>query len=405
MLLLTLVYASHTVDRGIIAIIQEPLRAEFALSDRQLGMVSGLAWGLSFAIAGLPLGYLVDRLNRRNLLASLLATWSAFTALCGFASSFPVLLVARAGMGAAESGASPTALSLIADLFPPNRRTVALGTLQLGSGLGVAFIFFVGGWVTTVYGWRATFFAASALGFVLVPLLLMQLRDPRSHREEEAVSVLSSIRALGFVVRKPAFFHMVAGFVVSSMVVSGVVQWAASFFIRVHGLSLTQAAPLTGLGAGLLVALGALAGGALGGLYSRGHFDRSARWCALVAVLSVPPILGMALASNTGVAAACFLLWAFVAPAFIAPANNGFLEAAPSEVRGIAIAGIQLLANFVGVGMGSFIVGLLSDAFAGPASLRPALVIAGLGGFWSAAHFLFAARSHPSRRTDGAPSL
>ncbi|MCH9828718.1 MAG: MFS transporter [Gammaproteobacteria bacterium] len=397
MLLLTLVYASHTVDRGIIAIIQEPLRAEFGLSDQQLGMVSGLAWGLSFAIAGLPLGLLVDRLNRRNLLASLLATWSAFTALCGLALSFPLLLVARAGMGAAESGASPTALSLIADLFPPQRRAMALGALQLGSGLGVAFIFFVGGWVTTVYGWRTTFFAASALGFVLVPLLMLQLRDPCSHREAASASALSSIRALGFVVRKPAFFHMVAGFVVSSMVVSGVVQWAASFFIRVHGMSLTQAAPLTGLGAGLLVALGALSGGALGGLYSRGHFHRSARWCALVAVLSVPPILGMALASSTGVASACFLLWAFVAPAFIAPANSGFLEATPSEVRGMAIAGIQLLANFVGVGVGSFIVGLLSDAFAGPASLRPALAIAGLGGFWSAAHFLLAARARTSR--------
>src|SRR5690606_13029058 len=107
------------LDRTVVSIVIEPIRKEFGLSDGQLGLLTGMVYGLTFALAGIPLGLLVDRVNRRRLLAVLVLVWSGFTALAGFAQTFAHLLLARMGVGAAEAGGSPASMSIISDLFPP----------------------------------------------------------------------------------------------------------------------------------------------------------------------------------------------------------------------------------------------------------------------------------------------
>lgn len=134
--LLGLVYTLHTIDRNIISAVVEPIKHEFQLSDRAVGALSGMAHSVAFALAVLPLGWLVDRVNRTRLLAGLLALWSGLTALSGLAGSYVGLLLARFGVGAAEAGSSPACMSLISDIFPAGRRASAIGIFYLSTAIG-----------------------------------------------------------------------------------------------------------------------------------------------------------------------------------------------------------------------------------------------------------------------------
>lgn len=170
--LLTLIYLCHAVDRSVISIVLEPLKQEFGISDSQVGILTGLAYATLYALAGIPIGYLIDRRNRRNLLAVLVAVWSACTVACGFAQNYWHLLTARLTVGAAEAGGAPTALSIISDLFPPDRRSTAISIFWVSTALGTAVSFAIGGLVAAEYGWRAAFFVAGLPGLLLVILLL-----------------------------------------------------------------------------------------------------------------------------------------------------------------------------------------------------------------------------------------
>jgi MFS family permease len=141
--LLFAIYTCHSVDRGIAGIVMEPIRREFGATDSELGLLT-LAYTLSFMVAMVPLGCLIDRINRIRLLAGLVAIWSAFTALAGFAGGMASLLFARAGVGAAEAGGHPISMSLISDIIPKERRGSAVGLFYVATGLGGVIIFQAG---------------------------------------------------------------------------------------------------------------------------------------------------------------------------------------------------------------------------------------------------------------------
>ena len=130
------VYMVHHLDRMVVTLLLDPIGKEFALTDSQLGLLAGLAFAVPFALAGLPLGMLVDRVNRVRLLTALVTFWSGVTALAAFATGFWTLLLARIGVAAAESGGTPTNVSLISDQMPPNKRATALGVYYMGPSIG-----------------------------------------------------------------------------------------------------------------------------------------------------------------------------------------------------------------------------------------------------------------------------
>ena len=139
--ILVLIYIFGAVDRGVISVVAAPIKNAFNLSDAQLGALGGLAYSLPYAILVLPMGWLVDRVNRRVLLSSTVSIWSMCTALSAFSGSYLSLIAARVGVGAAEAPASPASLSLIADTFPENRRSTAVGIYYSGAALGQFVIF------------------------------------------------------------------------------------------------------------------------------------------------------------------------------------------------------------------------------------------------------------------------
>ncbi len=165
--LLACVYALHLMDRQLISIVLEPLRHEFKLKDTQLGILSGLAYSAATVVAGVPAGMLADRYARKTVVVTALALWSVVTASCGAATSYATLLLARTGLGFAEAGGPPAALSMIADAFPASSRGKAAGYFYAAGGIGTIVSFTAGAAITATWGWRTTFACAALPGLLL----------------------------------------------------------------------------------------------------------------------------------------------------------------------------------------------------------------------------------------------
>ena len=176
--ILLVVFALNFMDRQILAVLAEPIKRDLALSDTQLGLLYGLAFAVFYSILGIPLGRLADRFDRARILTVSVALFSLMTALCGVAASYWQLLLARIGVGIGEAGTNPPSHSMIADLFPVDRRSTAMSIFALGPCLGVLLGFLVGGWFGQILGWRVAFLIAGVVGLVVAAAAHWLLRDP-----------------------------------------------------------------------------------------------------------------------------------------------------------------------------------------------------------------------------------
>lgn len=386
--MLTAVYACHYIDRSIVSIVIEPVRVEFRLSDKQLGLLLGLAYSLPYSLFVIPLGLLADRVNRARLLSAVLFVWSGMTALCGIAGSYLTLLVARGAVGAAEAGASPTCMSLITDHFPPVQRSTAIGVFFLASAIGTVITYGGGGFIVEAFGWRGAFIAAGVPGLVLTVVLLLFLRDGARTARSPVHKRRPVLHTVGGWLRTPAFDHLaVAGFL-STGVVAGVWSWAPSFFIREHGLNISEAGLIVAAGAGGCGALGSLASGRLGEALERRLPGRMPMLPAFTSTGLFGVGVLFALVDSMSAAIVSFLLWSFLATTFMAPYFATILSLARSEDRGFATSVLQLLNNLVGYAGGPLLVGAVSEA-SGSLALGMA-ALAGVG-LWAACHYAFAA--------------
>ena len=194
---MVLIFSCNFLDRAVLSLVAEPVRKEFGLSDSQLGVLNGFAFGLMFAVAGIPIGLLVDRVNRSRLLACMVFLWSGATAACGLAQSYVWLLIGRMAVGAAESGGAPTSYSLMSDYFPPRQRSTAVGFYYLGGAVGGLMCWLVGSRVAAHYGWRAALYVAAVPGITLAVLAFTTLREPKRGATEPALATPQAEQAVG----------------------------------------------------------------------------------------------------------------------------------------------------------------------------------------------------------------
>ena len=159
MVMLAIVYMFNFVDRQILAILLPAIKAEFQVGDTVLGLLAGTAFALFYVTLGIPIARIADRFNRRNLIAAAVAIWSGMTALSGLAGNIWHLTLARIGVGIGEAGCTPPAHSMIADLYPPEKRSSAMGVYTLGISAGIMLAYMAGGWVVQNIGWREAFLA------------------------------------------------------------------------------------------------------------------------------------------------------------------------------------------------------------------------------------------------------
>lgn len=370
---LFLIYSFHYVDRGVMSVVLEPMKREFALSDTQLGLLTGLGYALTYAIVGLPVGYLIDRTNRRNLLAALLAGWSVLTLLCGISRGFWSLAVARLAVGATESGGAPASVSIIMDSFPPNRRSGALGIFYMSPSVGAMIVFIVGGLIVGHFGWRFAFFVAGGPGLLLAFLLLFTVREP-ARGEAEGVRSRDNVPAvtetLLLILQRPTVLCVFLAMTFSAVAGTGVHLWIVSFFIRVHGMSISQVGPIVGVVIGICGALGSLLGGAAANWVGKRDLRNVVAIPAVGAALSVLALSALAWVPGPVEGTIAFGVFIVTFSTYFGPGHDLLLRELHPRMRGLAVSIMELFTILVGYGLGPFLIGSISDLAGGQNSLR-----------------------------------
>lgn len=368
LILLTVIYTIYNVDRNLVVILAEPIRDEFNLSDSQLGLLTGTSFAIAFAVAGIPLGFVVDKTNRVKLIAGLLATWSAVTVMCAFVRTFPTLLLTRIGVGAAESGASPTCLSLISDYFPKTMRGRALGIFYLSTPIGLGLGFAIGGVAAQHLGWRDVFIWAGAPGIVLAALIWFTLREPirgafEKKKESEAKGVSSFSTAFAAIQQRSSLFYLIAASVTVICAQTGISAFMPSLYVRLHGLDIGQTGLMVALVKGVGGALGMPAGGVLSDYLSKRSISLSPLLVCGAVLLAAPLAAIGIFATTLWVSVTAFFFYAVVVHTYLGPTLATYLTLAPTHLRGAMSGFIIVAMNLIGFGTGALLTGMLSDFF------------------------------------------
>jgi MFS family permease len=375
--LLTIGFALNLLDRQIVNILGELIKRDLGLADWQLGALSGLAFALLYSTAAIPIARLADRSNRVKIVGVAIITWSVFTAACGAATSFIQLLLCRVGVGVGEAGGAPPSQSLIADSFPPDRRSGALAVFALGAPIGASIGLIGGGLLAGLIGWRWTMVAAGLPGILIGALVLLTLRDHRTIRRDASGASEPSLRAaLGQLLSQRAFVLMALGGALLSFVNYGSMAFAGSFYLRNHLSELTDFGALVGLpplgvigiGLGLLGAsggaLGALAGGKLGDRFGTRDVRALTIIPAVGSVFCAAGYLVMFTLPGALWSLAMFGLASFFSNLWYGPGTLALQRLAGPKSKATALAVALFVNSAIGLSLGPLLIGIISDAFA-----------------------------------------
>lgn len=400
LVVLTLVYTFNFIDRQLLSILQESIKVDLSLSDSQLGLLTGFAFAMFYVTAGIPIARYADRSNRRNIVAVSVGLWSFMTAISGFVQSYGQLLAARVGVGVGEAGGSPPSHSIVSDIFPPEKRASALAFYSTGVNLGILFGFLFGGWLNEFFGWRIAFMVVGIPGILLAILVRTTVREPvRGLMENRTASDVQVPfkEVISLLWKRKTFRHMAFACGLNAFAGYGTVNWIASFFIRSHEMSTGELGTWLALSTGLFGAIGVLVGGVLGDKLGK----RDKRWYqwvpGLATIMCVPAMLVVFFTTNQYVA----LLFVFI-PGTLQNVYLGNSIATTHALVGLrwrstASAILLLIINIVGLGLGPFAVGFLSDMLApsmGIESLRYSMaILLPTVMVWSSIHFYLASRT------------
>lgn len=393
--LLALVYIFSYIDRQVVAILIEPIKNEFGATDTEMGLLTGLAFGLLYAALGVPVGKLADRKDRRAIVAVACGLWSLATMACGFAGQFWQLLIARMSVAVGEAGGMAPSISIVSDLYPPKQRSFMISLFMMGPHLGVLIGLALGGWIAQHYGWRATFIWFGVPGLLLAALVYLLVREPRRGGFETAEamariqqlpteSMWTQVRRLLSVTafRRLAFacgFAGLAGY--------GYGIWTPSFLVRTHGMGMAQAGLLFGVASGV----GAVAGALFSGWLCDRMVARDVRWQLglpmLGVIVAIPCAIAFFLWPTTGIwmlgplkvphAMGFAFLFAFFASWWPSLSYSATSHMVGSNERSVAAALLNFFVTLFGVGAGPLVTGMVSDLLTpmmGAQALRWSLV-------------------------------
>ena len=360
--LLLLAYIFNFLDRQILGILAGPIIADLKLTDAEFGAIGGIAFALLYSILGVPLAMLADRTSRSRVIAGAVAVWSAFTAMCGMATSFGQLFLFRLGVGVGEAGGVAPAYALIADYFPPRRRARALAIFSLGIPLGLASGTLIGAYLAAWVSWRAAFLVMGVAGLILAPIMLIFVRDlPRPKSAAGEGLPLSAVFPI--IARKPTFWLMAAAASCSSLAGYGLALWVPSVLERSFGFSLLE----RGHFLASIFLIGGTTGVFMGGwLADRlGHGDR--RWYGrlpAIAWLITGPMFAIGLLSpDPWLAWPLLLIPNALNILWLGPVTTAVQHLVAQPMRSTASASFLLINNLIGLGVGPLLIGALSELF------------------------------------------
>ena len=396
--ILLLAYVLNFVDRQVLALVLEDVKADLSLTDAQLGWLLGPAFSLFYTVAGFPIARLADTWSRKGVLAASLAVWSAMTAFCGSAVGFGQLLVARFGVAVGEAGGTPPSHSLISDYFPPDRRATALAIYGWGIFFGTGFGFVLGGLVVEAFDWRTAFYVAGALGLPVVALLLLTVEEPPPGASEgRARAAAPTLReVVRLITRTRSFVWLLAAAACQAFLGYTVLGWGATFLRRVFDLSASEAGWQFGIAAAAAGAIGIT----IGGVWADRAAARDGRWYGWISAISsfsaLPFALLFAWADDSGLAVAAFAIFYLLNNVYVSSLWAMAQNLVPPRMRSTASATQLSVLNIVGLGGGPLMAGYVSDFLEptrGADGLRVALTVAALVGALAGVFFLVCART------------
>lgn len=398
--LLVMAYTFNFIDRTIISTIGQAIKVDLQLTDQQLGWLGGLSFALLYTTLGIPIARLAERRNRVNIIAIAIVVWSAFTALCGTATSYVQLLLYRVGVGVGEAGLSPPAHSLISDYFEPKKRASALSIYAFGIPLGTMFGAMAGGWIAENLSWQAAFMVVGLPGILVAIAIKLVIKEPprgwadRQVLAEERPATLgqeaseAGAPAEGLAEKPPSIMavskrlfgswgmaNLAIGITLASFAGYGTGNYVPAYFIREFGLGLG----LVGLAIGLISGLSNGAGTLLGGFLTDFASKRSLRWYALV------PAIGLILATPIYVFAftreSYQLAWLILLVpgilhyTYLGPSFGIVQNVMDVRMRATAVAVLFFVLNLIALGFGPPFCGWCIDQFA-----RAAFAAKGIAG-------------------------
>ncbi len=366
LVLLFLVNMFNFYDRTIPAIVTEPLKAEFSLSDLDIGILGG-AFTVVYALVGIPLGRFADRASRKHIMGWGLVGWSALTAATGAAWNYASLLVIRLGVGVGEASYAPAANSTIADLFPAAKRGRAIGLFQLGLPVGLILAYFTVGAIAEAFdSWRAPFFIAAVPGIMLAVALFL-IREPRRGAAEAVVVSEQKVdRAFARILSIPTVWLLIVAGIGSNFASYSVNTFMVPLFIRYFGTSLTVGSVLTGVVVGVTGLIGLIVGGVLSDRANR-RSPQARVLVGAVALLLAAPLAFVALRLGpdaTGMFVLVFSLSWLLQYLYYTSAYPALSDVVQPQLRATAVAIFFAAFYLLGGALGPVIAGALSDRFA-----------------------------------------
>jgi MFS family permease len=398
LIMLTLVYVFNFIDRQLLVILQESIKADLNLSDTQLGLLSGFTFAIFYVTVGIPIARLADKGNRRNIVAVSLALWSVMTAVSGLTKNFLQLLLARIGVGVGEAGGSPPAHAMISDYFAPGKRATALSVYSTGIYIGMLIGFLMGGYLNQELGWRTAFFVLGIPGVLFSLIFLATVKEPRRGATDTNHIPVKEAHSFWDVVKllysKNTFVFLSAATALHVFCIYGLLNWAPSFLSRVHGMEKGEIGVALGLIFGLGGGVGTFIGGWLTDRFGKSDKPWYLKIPGYAALVAIPFVIGALFLGDASLSLICLGLVNLLYSMYLGPSITVVHSLVPASMRALSSAILFLVLNLIGLGFGPLVVGMVSDLLAptfGVESLRWAMSIIIVVGAGAMALFFTAA--------------
>jgi MFS family permease len=398
--LLVAVATFSMVDKMLIAVLIDPLKRDFGLTDTQAGVLTGISFSLFFALAGIPMGIAADRLHRRNLIAVCMTIWSLATVACGMTTGFAQMLTLRFVVGAGESGATPSSVSMISDLFQAKERAKAVAIYYMstpfGSGIGMT----IGAILVHLYGWRTTLYLAGVPGLLVVLIVLLTVKEPKRltvHGGSDLGGHAPPLKeTLGFILGQRSLLHLGAAITLVTISINAFGMWMFTFFTRVHGIPPQNAGWEISIATYPASAVGMVLVGMAVDRLSR----RDERWRVWIPAMLGFACFPLALAAvgirDPLIALIVTGFWMVAGTAWYGAAYGVCQTLVQPRMRATMAAILLLLTTLLGFGVGPLLTGTISDYFApsvGATSVGYGMAGANLLALWGGMHFMLAGRN------------
>ncbi|MEZ5708082.1 MAG: MFS transporter [Blastomonas sp.] len=362
--LLCLIGLISFVDRQIITILVEPIKAEFGVSDTAMGALTGIIFSGFYAAAAIPLARLSDRTSRRNMIAACLAFWSVMTSIGGFAVNFVMLAMTRVGVAVAEAGANPASHSLVADLFPVGKRATALGALSASQAIGIGLGVYLGAVLVTAFDWRTGFLVVGVPGVLVAVLLLLSMKEPPRGLSDGGIAVVDQppfLKTMAELLHIPTYRYLFLTVAFAGFCGYGMLAWGPTFLIRVHGMPVDQIGFWFGLAIASSLVIGNLGGGWLSDQLGRGDM-RNYLWVGGAGpLLSVVPGLFFAFSGSWQTAIAALFAMQLVLTTHIPTCYSLAQTLVMPRMRAMASVVIGLGSGLIGAGLAPLAIGAVND--------------------------------------------